>query len=65
MVQAVPLHYVLLQCKAEMDQFCEGLMTLEMLDTIKKYPKILCPFFTREGIQDLTAGTVVVDLHVL
>ena len=57
LVQAVSLHYVLLQSKVELDQFRDGLMTLGVLDAIKSYPNILCPFFTRERVQCLTAGT--------
>ena len=36
--------HVLVKVKAELDQFCEGLNTLGVLEKMKKYPVIMAPF---------------------
>ena len=57
MVQTVTLHHVLLRSLAEVDQFAKGLQELGVLDAIRKYPEVMKPFFTKDGIQHLTAGS--------
>ena len=56
LIQTVALHHVLLQSKAEMDQFCEGLKALGVLDAVREYPGLMSPFFTNTAVQNLTAG---------
>lgn len=56
MIQTVALHRVLLRRVAELDQFAKGLQALGVLDAIKRYPALMRPFFTRDGVQHLTAG---------
>ena len=55
MVQVVTLYFVLLQCKAELDQFVEGLKVLGVLDAVREYHSLLKPFFCHTQAQ-LTAG---------
>ena len=56
LIQTVTLHHVLLRSKAEMDQFCEGLQALGVLNAVRKYPDLMRPFFTNSAVQNLTAG---------
>ncbi len=44
-VQAITLHYCILHCKAEIDQFCEGLESCGVLQVIRKNPNIARDFF--------------------
>ena len=46
LVQSVTLHQVILECKAEIDQFCEGLNNFNVLSTIKEHPYLLKPFLS-------------------
>lgn len=55
MTQTVALR-VLLQRVAELDQFAKGLQALGVLDAIKRYPARMRSFFTRDGVQHLSAG---------
>jgi hypothetical protein len=52
------LHHCLLVIKAELDQLCEGLCTLGVLDEIKRNPQFFAQFFLSEGSEDLTADYV-------
>ena len=61
-IQTVALHCVLLQSKAETDQFCEGLSKLGVLNEIKKHPDIMRPMLTNSGLQHLTAGMELLEL---
>ena len=36
---------VLLRVKAELDQFCEGLRTYEVIEYTRKYPTLMAPRF--------------------
>ena len=56
-VQTIALHLVILNSKAELDQICEGMCALGVLDEIKKAPNIFYPFFTTTRADTLTAGT--------
>jgi len=44
-VQAIMLHYVLNTRKVCMDQFREGLRTLDVLQSIEKHPSVWEPLF--------------------
>ena len=53
------LHHTLLVCKAETDQFIEGLKSLGVLDSIRKHMTMLKPFFCIEQRRvHLTAGNL-------
>ena len=56
LIQTMTLHHVLLRSKAEMDQFCEGLQALGVLNAVREYPDLMRPFFTNSAVQNLTAG---------
>ena len=46
-IHFLSLHQVLFVCKAEIDQFGEGLQALGTLDTMRKYPELLvCVLYT-------------------
>ena len=55
MVQSLSLQCVLLQCKAELDQFIEGLKVVGVLDAIREHHSLLRQFFCRACSQ-LTTG---------
>ena len=50
------LHHCLLVIKAELDQLCEGLCTLGVLDEIKRNPQLFAKFFLSKENEDLTVG---------
>ena len=58
LVHVVCIHYVIFKSKAELDQLAEGLRECGVLDFVKKFPKLLEPFFLYGG-ETLTAGNVV------
>ena len=39
-------YHLMAKVKAEMDQFCEGLSTLEFLKAVRATPNIFTPYFT-------------------
>ena len=45
--------HVLVNVKAELDQFSEGLNTLGVLEKVKKYPSLMSPLFTYTGKKEL------------
>ena len=49
-------HFGLLQVKAELDQFKEGLLKGMLLVEIQKHPELFLPVFTSVGEHPLTAG---------
>ena len=55
MVQVITLQHTLLQCKAELDQFIEGLKALGVLSAIREHPNILRPFFSQTA-KKLSSG---------
>ena len=65
MVQTVTLHSVLLQTKAELDQFCSGLRALGVLDAIQEYSHLFRDFFTITGYQPLSAGAHCLEFITL
>lgn len=55
-VRALLSHFGLLQVKAELDQFKEGLLIGMLLVEIQKHPELFLPVFTSVGEHPLTAG---------
>ena len=55
-IQSLATQCVLLESKAEMDQFSEGISCLGSLEMMKTYPDILDEFFV-QCKRNLTAGT--------
>ena len=51
---------VLLWVKAEIDQFCDGLRTCEVIEYIRKYPTLMAPWFM-QTLVSLTPGTNVCE----
>jgi len=58
-VRVVTLHQVLLKSKAEMDQFSHGLKALGVLDSLQQSPHLFRSYFTLDGVEPMTAGTLV------
>ena len=59
---------VLLRVKAELDQFCEGLRTCEVIEYTWKYPTLMAPRFMWTLVS-LTQGrslsvNIMVDMHL-
>ena len=59
-IRAVSTHYVLLRCKAELDQLKAGLSALGLLDELCANPSIFKPLFTSDANATLTAGKGVI-----
>lgn len=49
--------HMLLKVKAELDQFCEGLKTCNILEAVIKNPSVMSPFFISAEVK-LTAGMI-------
>ena len=58
MVHAITLQHSLLYCKAEVDQFMEGLAACGVLEAIRKYPGILRSFYSNIT-KKLTSGVLL------
>ena len=56
MVKTVALQHVLLQTKAEIDQFCAGLKALGVLASMQENPHLFNDYFCLDGIKHMTAG---------
>ena len=56
LMHVLMLHYTLYRNKAVLDQLQSGLSTLGALDAMKKYPRVLEPFFVHSKKPPLTAG---------
>lgn len=54
-VRSLIMHQTIFKCKAEIDQFMEGLHQAGVLDTIRMYPATLSSFYTN-NIAKLTSG---------
>ena len=50
-VQTLSLHYGLLSVIAEVDQLCEGLKTLEVLDAVRQHPELFRRLFLKNLCQ--------------
>lgn len=59
MVQVLTLQFVVLHCKAELDQFIEGVKVLGVLHAIREHHSLLRPFFCR-NFKQLTAGIHII-----
>lgn len=46
--KALREYHTVIKIKAQLDQFCDGLKSLGVLDAIKKYPALMTPFFCGE-----------------
>lgn len=55
-VKTVALHHVLLKCKAEMDQFAQGLCALGVLEAMKAHTSLFAEYFSADGLSSLVAG---------
>ena len=55
-VKTVTLHQVLLKTKAEIDQFCAGLKSLGVLNSIQENPQLFEHYLSLDGTQCMTAG---------
>ena len=55
-VKTVTLHQVLLKTKAEIDQFCAGLKSLGVLNSIQENSQLFEHYFSLDGTQCMTAG---------
>ena len=49
-------HHGIVKVKAEVDQFCEGLVTLGVLDCIKRFPDVMRPLFVDTNPIQITKG---------
>ena len=54
-LQATLKAHLLLRVKAELDQFAKGLTMCGILDSIRKHPMVMAPYFVRVPL-DLSAG---------
>ena len=52
-------HHGIVEVKAEVDQFCEGLVTLGVLDCIKRFPDVMQPLFMDINPIQITKGKCV------
>lgn len=55
-IQALALHCVILRSKAEIDQFCKGLVSCGVLVAIRRNPDLARNCFCVEGHEKLTSG---------
>ena len=58
-IQEVIKAHVILRVKAELDQFCQGLVTCGIHDAMQNHPTLMAPCFLWTGV-DLTPGAVLV-----
>lgn len=57
-LSAFALHDCVLSVKAELDQFCEGLQALGVLEVIRKQKELFTVLFIADDKNILTAGKV-------
>ena len=57
--EAVRDYHTLVKIKPELDQFSDGLETLSVLQTVKKYPSLMSPLFVDQGSECLNKGIVI------
>lgn len=55
-LSALTVHHCVLATKAEVDQFCDGLQTLGVLQCIRENPELFREFFVANKDQRLTSG---------
>ncbi len=55
-------YHTLVKIKPELDQFSDGLETLNVLPTMKKYPSIMSSLFVDRGKDYLNKGIVIIQL---
>jgi hypothetical protein len=62
-VQAISLHQSILQCKAEIDQFADGLKSLGVLSAIRRHPDQFKKFYCIDPFKKLTSGIIIMAFH--
>ena len=63
---ALALHHCILSIKAELDQLCEGLKCMGVLEVIRQNTDIFLPYFLASGNTTLTAGSpsaITFEMH--
>ena len=55
-VHSITLHHVILQCKAELDQICNGIQDAGILKALRSNYDLYRAFFSLHGRERLTAG---------
>ena len=63
LIRSVLLHMVILNVKAEMDQFCTGLKSLGVLDAMQANPHLFVNYFCLDGMKQMTAGILQLHKH--
>ncbi len=58
-IQTLALHDVLLRCKAELDQFAEGLQSCGVLDAIRQNPDLARNYFCIGRRKKLISGVFI------
>ena len=58
--KAVCDYHTLVKIKPELDQFSEGLETLNVLSTMKKYPSLMSSLFVDQGRDNLNKGIFII-----
>ena len=59
--RAIQDHHTLLKIKPELDQLCEGLKALGVLDSMKKFPQIMKTLFCRQE-EKLSKGNAMSNI---
>lgn len=49
-------YHCMMKVKSAMDQFAEGMQTLQFLDFVKQYPQQMQPLFVSSGSTEITSG---------
>ena len=57
--KAIRDYHTLVKIKPELDQFLDGLKTLNVLQTMKMYPSLMSPLFVDQGSDCLNKGIVI------
>ena len=63
-MQTVMIHDVLLKRKEPLDQLCQGLKTLGILDLIRAHPDLMKSYFVHNDDTCLTADDIVNNLEI-
>jgi len=63
-MQTIMIHDVLLKRKEPLDQLCEGLKTLGILDLIRAHPDLMKSYFVHNGDTCLTSDDIINNLEI-
>ena len=55
-MNCIKLHYIILHCKAELDQLMTGVQALGLLEEIQDNPQLFEPLFVATKQSSLSAG---------